>query len=770
MKQTSASILIISIALALFAFAPWARAADQVVTDFGDNGGPNQLRAKLADLESSGGGTLTFVGGPATITVAGGLLSTITVNSVIDGGDKITLHGSSGARFFIVNSGAALTLKNIVLERGYFNGEGGAILNGGTLTLNHTTIQNCYAPLGGGGIATTSAVDIADSTFANNISGNGAAIYAHTPTAVVTIIGSSFHDNSVSSTDSNQARGGAIYLVDGAAATIRGSDFYNNKAFNGGAIASFSATSALSLRDSKVRLNTATSLGGGIDIDGGAADLTNVTLSGNTGQLSGAIFNSNGTVTITNSTFSENKETAGGYGGAGISNYNSAAKLTLTGVTFSGNTAGGGGAGIENAFGASVTLTNVTLSGNIAGNMGGQGGGIHNYKATATLTNVTFSGNSAPTSSTSGGGIWNENDPNTHLFLKNVIIANSVAGGNAGFAKAPDTNDSNLSSDNTCNFGAGHDNVDVKLGPLASNGGFTQTHSLLAGSPAINAANPALAPAKDQRGYARVDAPDIGSFEFGSTIPATLGNISTRLRVETGENVLIGGFIITGTHAKQVLLRAIGPSTGLAGALANPTLELHDGNGQLIASNDNWASAANHVAIFNTGIAPTNALESAILKTLDPGSYTAIVRGVNNTTGVGLVEAYDLDRTTDSVLGNISTRGLVQTGDNAMIGGFIVVGTDPQKVIVRGIGPSLPLTGKLADPILELHDGNGVLLVTNDNWRTTQEAEIIATGIPPANDLESAIVRTLNPGSYTAIMRGVNGASGVGLIEVYNLN
>ena len=150
-------------------------------------------------------------------------------------------------------------------------------------------------------------------------------------------------------------------------------------------------------------------------------------------------------------------------------------------------------------------------------------------------------------------------------------------------------------------------------------------------------------------------------------------------------------------------------------------------------------------------------------------AYTAIVRGVNNGTGVGLVEAYDLNRTVDSKLGNISTRGLVQTGDNVLIAGTIVVGQVSQKVIVRGIGPSLNITGKLDDPILELRDPNGGLIASNDNWRTDQEAEIIATTIPPSNDLESAIVRTLAPNSYTTIVRGVNGTTGIALVEAYGL-
>jgi uncharacterized delta-60 repeat protein len=254
-------------------------------------------------------------------------------------------------------------------------------------------------------------------------------------------------------------------------------------------------------------------------------------------------------------------------------------------------------------------------------------------------------------------------------------------------------------------------------------------------------------------------------------IPSTiLGNISTRLKVETGDNVLIGGFIVTGTQSKKLIARAIGPSLPVAGPLADPSLELRDSSGALIRSNDNWRSDQ-EAEIIATGIPPGSNLESAIVATLpaNGSAYTATMRGVNNGTGIGLVEAYDLDRTVDSKLANISTRGLVQTGDNVLIGGLIVLGQNPLRVIVRAIGPSLSLPGALADPTLELHDGTGALIASNDNWRSDQEAEIIATGIPPTNNLESAIVRNLAPGNYTAVVRGVNNASGVALVEVYAL-
>ncbi len=266
--------------------------------------------------------------------------------------------------------------------------------------------------------------------------------------------------------------------------------------------------------------------------------------------------------------------------------------------------------------------------------------------------------------------------------------------------------------------------------------------------------------------------------EFSAAIGQLL-NISTRLRVETGENVLIGGFIISGTDPKRVVVRGIGPSLAqfFTDFLGDPILELHGPAGFETITNDNWKlrsdGSSQQAEIEATGLAPTSDLESATVQSLSANNaYTTIVRGKDDTSGIGLVEAYDLDASANSKLANISTRGLVQTGNNVMIVGFIA-GNGLTKVIIRGIGPSLAqagISGALQNPTLALHDGNGATLASDDDWRTGgQEAEIIATTIPPSNDLESAIVALLAPGAYTAIVSGVNNTTGVGLVEVYNI-
>jgi hypothetical protein len=248
------------------------------------------------------------------------------------------------------------------------------------------------------------------------------------------------------------------------------------------------------------------------------------------------------------------------------------------------------------------------------------------------------------------------------------------------------------------------------------------------------------------------------------------------MRVLTDDNAGIGGFIITGSVPKHVIVRAIGPSLtrfGITNPLLDPVLELHGPGSFSTITNDNWRDTQ-EAAIQATGLAPTDDRESAIDVTLAPGSYTAIVRGKNNTTGVGLIEVYDLNQAASSKLGNISTRAFVSTGGDIVIAGFTLgnhAGAD--RIVVRGRGPSLSAFGLspvLADPTLELRDSNGALLFSDNDWQDNpaQAAELSASGFAPSDPKEAAIAITLPPGAYTALLAGLNNGTGIGLVEVYD--
>jgi hypothetical protein len=248
------------------------------------------------------------------------------------------------------------------------------------------------------------------------------------------------------------------------------------------------------------------------------------------------------------------------------------------------------------------------------------------------------------------------------------------------------------------------------------------------------------------------------------------------MRVEAGDNVLIAGFIVQGNANKRVIIRGIGPSLatfGITDPLSDPTLELNAGDGTLIAANDNWQQNSNAAEIITTGVAPANPNESALLLSVAPGSYTAVLRGKDGSTGIGLLEVYDLDADGPAKVVNISTRGFVLTGENVMIGGLIVAGNTPSQLVLRGIGPSLGSFGVpdvLADPLLELRDGNGVLIQANNDWRDAQETALENSGLAPSDDHESAILASLAPGNYTVTVKGADGGTGNGLVEVYRLS
>jgi minor extracellular serine protease Vpr len=274
-------------------------------------------------------------------------------------------------------------------------------------------------------------------------------------------------------------------------------------------------------------------------------------------------------------------------------------------------------------------------------------------------------------------------------------------------------------------------------------------------------------------GYGKLDASAALDLVNAGLPTSTLLNIATRLRVQTGENVLIGGFIITGTGSKKVIIRGIGPSLAqfFNGALADPTLELFQGN-TMLASNNDWKES--QAEIEATGIPPTNDKESAIVRMLAPGNYTAVLRGNGGSTGIGVVEVYDLDQNSNSKLANIASRGFVDTDNNVMIGGLIVgpSGGASTKVVVRAIGPTLSnfgIAGALQDPTLDLVNSSGAVVRSNNNWKDSQQTEIEATGLQPSDIREAALVEVLAPGNYTAIVRGVGNTTGVGLVEVYNV-
>ena len=287
--------------------------------------------------------------------------------------------------------------------------------------------------------------------------------------------------------------------------------------------------------------------------------------------------------------------------------------------------------------------------------------------------------------------------------------------------------------------------------------------------------------ATNQAGSGEADLTLVIDPIFGGALPPppSLRNISTRMDVETGNNALIAGFIVTGNAPKDVAIRGIGPSLsafGITGVLADPTLELHGPDSSLIRQNDDWQEdPAQAAQLSSLGLGLQDPKESGMVDTLQPASYTAVLAGKNQTTGIGLVEMYDVSSGVDSKLGNISTRGFVLTGNNVMVGGFILGGdTGNAHVVVRGIGPSLAdfgLNPVLVDPTLELHDANGTTLATNDDWQTDPAlaSQISFLGLAPSNPKESGVYALLPRGAFTAILAGKDGGTGIGLVEIYNV-
>lgn len=241
--------------------------------------------------------------------------------------------------------------------------------------------------------------------------------------------------------------------------------------------------------------------------------------------------------------------------------------------------------------------------------------------------------------------------------------------------------------------------------------------------------------------------------------------------------MLIGGFILgPSASSKRIVVRAIGPSLAAAGvssALPDPSLQLLDSTGRVLATSNDWMAGSQAQEIIATNLAPNDPRESALLATLAPGAYTAIVTGAEGTQNIALVEVYDLDAAKTPQLLNISTRGPVDSGEGVMIAGTIIGGIQPEALLFRGLGPSLAsdqIANPLSDPVLQLIDGQGTAISMNDNWQDTQAGEIGSSGFAPSNASESALLITLPAGSYTALMFDAKGRNGIGLLEIYHLS
>jgi len=519
--------------------------------------------------------------------------------------------------------------------------------------------------------------------------------------------------------------------------------------------------------------------GGGILIENGCTvTVASAKIRNNSSARDGGGIWNGGTLVVSNTTFSENYADLSIGRGGGI--YNTG-NLTVTGSAFINN--GPWGGAFHNS-GGSGSLTNCTISGNRASGHTDGAGGVTDEGGTFALRNSTITLNE--------GGV-------SGCRIRNCIIAANkgyldvygpvtsdgynIIGYTIGNNPAPGPGDK--IGTNTAQF-------DPLLLPLQDNGGPTLTHALRPGSPALDAGGAVPGVTTDQRGLPRPadnvvipnasggDGSDIGAFERQEVALARSLNLSTRADVLTGKEVMIGGFIITGSVPKPVVLRALGPSLVASGVpadtvLIDPVLELRGTNGALI-TNDNWKESPERAQIEGTVFQPADDRESVIRTTLPPAQYTAVVTGKGGGTGVGVVEIYDTDQSSDSTLANMSSRAFVETGNKVLIGGFTLGGENGgARMVLRAIGPSLAnsgITNPLPDPTLELRNANGVLLAANDNWQENDPGQsfyVQAVGLKPQDYYESAMALTLGPGQYTAVVADKNGGNGVGLVEIYNL-
>ncbi len=778
--------------LLLLLAAVRAASADVFTVTNTDDSGTGSLRQAITDANATGGAdSIVFAipgAGQKTITVLS-LLPIITETVSIDGGNS----GDASNRVEITGGGAlsnglhfeTAAASNSVIRNLVINGFTGSQIVF-LFSVTGCTIEGNFIGVDatGGAIVADSGngIDLDVGSGSNTVGGADAAarnVISSDIDVAVVVSGSNdvtIQGNFIGLNAAGTARVGTpglgISVSNSLATTIGGIAPGEGNVIVAGTGVQYSGNPALGRSTGTVQGNfigtdatgtTALNLGGGFGVS--IAHASGVVINGGnviSGNGAGISINSNGV----NGTSSESTTVQGNFIGTGpdgataVGNSGIGVDLFIS----PGNRVGGTGSGEGNVIafngshGVQVNLTNVPIQGNSIFSNGKLGINLIGGTEDPMGTGVTLNDLGDPDT----GGNNAQNYP--------VITGLTIASGSV-------TIDGRLNSEASktyrLEFFASETGDPSGYGEGQTFLGFENVTTDASGDATFSVGFPVTV--NPGAVTATATDPDGNTSEFSAAFTTKLLNISTRMQVLTDDNVLIGGFIVTGISPKQVIVRAIGPALsgfGVPGALMDPILELNAPDGS-VTTNDNWKDDQ-QAEIAATGLQPSNDAESAIVQTLMPGAYTAIVRGVNGTSGVGLVEAYDLDQPADSKLANISTRGFIDTGDNVMIGGFIIgpENLGDATVLLRAIGPSLGnfgVTNAIQDPVLELHDGNGDTIAMNDNWRETQESEITDTGLMPTDDAESAILQTLAPGNYTAIVRGAGDSTGVGLVEVYHL-
>jgi CSLREA domain-containing protein len=706
------------------------------------------LNAANANADAN---TISFAPGVTGIIQLGTVLPDITTSVVIQGpGARVlTVQRSLGAatnfRIFNVAGSVTATISSLTVANGNLpGGLGGGILSHGSLTLDKVTLIN---------------------NAANG--GNGGGIYSAGPCVITN---STIYGNTVNSS-TTAGSGGGIFNF-GATLTITNSS-----------IAANSATCT----------NTSNDSGGGIYSNVGNVTLTNDTITGNSGDIGGGVTGANGAVVrvrntiIALNTSSKGSDVNGNFTSDGHNFIGKAFTISGSSGYSTGFTDGVNGDQVG-AGTASAPPKDPKFA-----TFGNNGGPTDTMALLSTSTAIN-AGNDSFAPGSDQRGYFRNGVSDIGAFEFNGIApvpptvitgaATNITSTTATLNATVNPNGLDTTVQFVTNFGtfspqdigSGTSNVPVSVDVTGLAPNTQYSFSITATS--LGGTTQGV-----QQTFATLPGPTPTATPT-ATPAGLVANVSTRLPVGTNDNVLIEGFIVQGPagSTKKILIRAIGPSLvpfGVTDALANPTLEIDDANNATIATNDDWRTTQvggiitgdQSGEIGGSGLAPGNDLESAIIADLPPGSYTAIVRGLGNTVGTGVVDAYDLSGGSAAKLANIATRGLIQPGDQLMIAGFIIQ-NGPVRAVVRAIGPSLTAFGvnnALPDTTLQIEDQNGTIVIENDDWQSDQKQELENTGLQPSNDLEAAVLVTLPPGQYSALVRGKPETTGTGVVQVYFL-